>query len=144
MSEEFPKNVDAIILLAGNEEQTVGSGLSYTVALGVAYRKPMLYLLPKRSVLPDEVSKLAATKDMKKLFKAAVFTPKKGGAVIASFIDQYVFRTDKYAIKFTLRLNSDLERYLLWKSKRAKMSKADFARKLIEDCMNEDEKFKRE
>lgn len=143
-AEGFPKDIDMLVVLGRNVEAEADTNLSYVIALAVAYRKPILYLLPPRSILPEEIFNISQNKDIKKQFKIAPFGPKTIGALLRDFVDQYIFRVDSFAIKFTLRLNSDLHRYLMWKSKRAKMSKADFARKLIEDCMNEDEKFKKE
>ena len=45
-------------------------------------------------------------------------------------------------IKFTLRVTSRMERYLDWKSKKLKKTKADFLREFIGEIMDKDEGFR--
>ena len=79
---------------------------------------------------------------MKKVFKFSYFTLDTASKIIGEFIDQFVYHTDTYEIKFTLRLNTELERYLKWKSKRMKVDKATLVRRLIEEFRGHDEQYK--
>jgi hypothetical protein len=50
---------------------------------------------------------------------------------------------ERPTIKFTLRITPQMERYLQWKAKRIKKTKADFLREFLEELMDKDEVFKK-
>ncbi|HCA67703.1 MAG: hypothetical protein UW39_C0027G0016 [Parcubacteria group bacterium GW2011_GWC2_44_17] len=135
---EFPKGLDAVVVLGDPESQEA----SYVVALAIARRKPILYLLTKGELVPPDIQKISETHELKKVFKFSYFTLDTASKIIGEFIDQFVYHTDTYEIKFTLRLNTELERYLKWKSKRMKVDKATLVRRLIEEFRGHDEQYK--
>lgn len=139
-SVNLPKDLDAVIVL----DEGIPSDAAYVVALSIARGKPILYLLKRGLLLPVEIQKLGENRELKKRIKIVSFTPRKLALIIYEFLDQYLYKTEKYEIKFTLRLNTELERYVKWKSKKAKLDKATFVRKLIEDMKKEDEDYKKE
>lgn len=136
-SVNLPKDLDAVVVL----DEGIPSDTSYVVALSIARGKPILYLLKRGLPWPVEIQKLSQSRELKKRIKLVSFTPKKLALIIYEFLDQYLYKTEKYEIKFTLRLNTELEQYVKWKSKKSKLDKAAFVRKLIENIKKEDEDY---
>ena len=133
----LPKDLDAVVVL----NQGIPSDASYVVALSIARNRPILYLLKRGLAPPPEIQKIAQSRELKKRIKFSAFTPRKLTAIIYEFLDQYLQKTEKYEIKFTLRLNTELEQYVKWKSKKAKTDKATFVRKLIEELKKQDAEY---
>ncbi len=136
-SVNLPKDLDAVVVL----DEGIPSDTAYVVALSIARGKPILYLLKRGLSWPVEIQKLSESRELKKLIKLASFTPRKLSAIINEFLDQNHYKIKKYEIKFTLRLNTELEQYVKWKSKKSKLDKAAFVRKLIENMKKEDEDY---
>lgn len=136
---ELPKDIDALVVLG------VGSSwdMSYVIALAIARNKPVLFLLARGQSVPEELSKISAGKSIKKLLTIAFFTPLKIGAVVQDFFDKKIVLENYYDIKFTLRLNREIDRYLQWKSKRLKKTKAKLVRQIIEDYAQADQGYKK-
>ena len=127
---ELPKDLDGVVALAGNVEKD----LSYVVALGVARSKPLLLLFPKGMTVPEDIAKLCESSEVKKLITIEYVTARTMPKKIQHFVERQVIAADSFVIKFTLRLNNKLDRFLDRKSKTLHMSKADFVRKLFEEC----------
>ena len=138
---EFPKRIDALVVLDDKSGDNEHREISYMVALAFAHQKPVLYLLAQGTLLPEEIYTITENKEMKKFIRVDHIAKDKADAAINGFIEEYVLRGVNFSIKFTLRLNSDLDVYLSWRSKRARMSKADFVRKIIEDYKTSDAKY---
>ncbi|MBI4360089.1 MAG: hypothetical protein HY564_03275 [Candidatus Jacksonbacteria bacterium] len=136
---EFPKTLDSVVVLGDPDSKES----SYIVALAIARRKPILYLLTKGEIVPEDIQKISESPELKKVFKFSYFTPDTASKIISEFIDQFLHRTESYDIKFTLRLNTEIERYLKWKSKRLKTDKATLVRRLIEEYKEQDEQYKK-
>lgn len=138
---EFPKRIDALVILDDKSGDIEHREISYMIALAIAHQKPILYLLSQGALTPQEVHTITESKEMKKFIRVEYVTKDKISIVVKAFIEEYVLRGVNLSIKFTLRLNSDLDVYLSWKSKKARMSKADFVRKIIEDYKASDTKY---
>jgi len=136
---ELPKQVDVLIVLGSGKSPD----LAYTLALGIARNRPILFLVEKGVVVPENFLKISQSKDIKKIFTIAYFTYKNLGKIIKSFLEKSLTGLDYFNIKFTLRLNKSLDQYLDWKSKRLKKTKARLLRQIIEDYKESDVSYKR-
>ena len=58
---------------------------------------------------------------------------------IADFLSRTRIKAEEPSIKFTLRLTKNLQKYIAMKSKRCKLSKADYVRSLIDNAKKQDE-----
>ena len=134
---DLPKDLDALVVLGDSTHTEV----AFVVALGIARQKPILYLFEKGDAVPEEVQRISESKQLQSLFKSTYFTLDKLSRILEHFFNQFVFHTDAYTIKFTLRLNSSLSRYLAWKAKKVKMTKATLVRKIVEEYKRADEKY---
>jgi len=107
------------------------------LAHAMSQHKPVLYMVKAGSKLGRHMQKLPDTVVVKEYTNESVATElndflrhiEKGwGEEIAN-------------IKYTLRVSPLIDRYLTWKVKRKKMTKADFLRTLIRDYMDKDEEY---
>jgi len=118
---------------------------SYLIALALAYKKPILYLLEKGKAIDEHLSELVKNKSIARLLKIEFYQENSLEKVIRDFISA----TEKgdgrelASIKFTLRITAKIERYLNWKTHNTKVSKADFVRDLLEELMAKDENYKK-
>lgn len=127
---DFPKELDCVVAFAGNVEKD----LSYVVALSVAKSKPVLLLFPKGVPISEDITKFCESGEVKKLITIEYTTARTAHKKIQHFVERLAAAADSFVIKFTLRLNNKLDRFLERKSKTLHISKADFVRKLVEEC----------
>lgn len=119
----------------------------YLIAQFLAQNKPILYLLPKSAELPGQLQPLLHSEKLKKLFLLKYYTPR----LLQNFLIDYLdiiemgeLRRETPNVKFTLRFTPRVDRYLLWKSKKIQMAKADFIRKLIDNALLADEEYQKQ
>ncbi|OGY75795.1 MAG: hypothetical protein A2240_00040 [Candidatus Jacksonbacteria bacterium RIFOXYA2_FULL_43_12] len=135
---DWANSIDALVSLGVGESRD----LAYVIALGIARRKPVLYLLPKGLKIPEEILKINESRDIKKVLMISFFTHKRLDLIIRNFLEKKFLADDICNIKYTLRLNRGLNRYLHWKSKRAKKTKANLIRVILESSMESDERYR--
>ena len=131
------------VIIYGAQAQAAG----YLVAAALSQKKPILYLLPKGNLFPEELRYLQSDRQLGQLFVVRFITQEKTQEVVYDFLELLEtgeLRQEKVSIKFTFRLSPRLERYLNWKSDREKMTKADWLRKfLVEEVIDQDEGWKK-
>ena len=134
--ENMLDKMDAYVIEASYPDPQIG----YLLAYAMFQKKPALYLVkkgtkvgPQLKRLPDNiVIREYETENIKEELIGFIRNLEKGfGESVAN-------------IKFTLRITPQIERYLTWKAKRKKLSKADFLRERIsEDIIAKDEEYKK-
>lgn len=132
--------MDCFIIEASKPDQEIG----YLLAYAISQKKPLLYLYQKGT--PEKVAHGYLTKKNTPDFIVMKSYTSRGLERIAvDFIQEIESGKglqEKPTIKFTLRITPQMERYLQWKSKRLKKSKADFLREFLEELMSKDEGFR--
>jgi len=132
--------MDCIIIEASKPDQEIG----YLLAYAISQKKPLLYIYQKGT--PEKVARGYLTKKNTPYFiRMASYTAKDLEQIVLQFIDEVGMGKgikEKPTIKFTLRITSQMERYLDWKSKRKKVTKADFLRKILEEMIDQDNDFR--
>jgi len=129
------------LIVEGSESVTEAG---YLIALSLAQEKPILYLLPRGEVLPDQLRTLLENKKLKKFFNLQYYNQKNLENVLADFIEIIEtgeLRREAPTIKFTLRFTPRTDRYLNWQSKRTKLAKADYLRKMIDEKILSDQEY---
>jgi len=135
-------NMDGLVI----EGADVVSEVGYLIAKALSQKKPILYLLPKGTVLPDQLRDLTNDNNLKKFFILKFYNLKNINNLLLEFIDIIEtgeLRKEVPTIKFTLRFTPRAERYLRWKTHNTKVSKADFLRNLIDASINSDENYQK-
>jgi len=135
-------NMDGLVI----EGADVVSEVGYLIAKALSRKKPILYLLPKGTVLPDQLRDLTNDNNLKKFFILKFYNLKNINNLLLEFIDIIEtgeLRKEVPTIKFTLRFTPRAERYLRWKTHNTKVSKADFLRNLIDASINSDENYQK-
>jgi len=116
----------------------------YLIALSLSQNRPLLYLLPKGRELPEQLRPLLNNDKLKKLFLFKYYSNRVLWNILVDYLDIIEtgeLRREAPIVKFTLRFTPRVDRYLNWKSKRIKMPKADFLRKLVDDLIKNDEEY---
>jgi hypothetical protein len=135
------EELDALVIDGTALEADAG----YLLALGLAHKKQVLYLLAKGSILDSSVEALTHNKEVKKHIKIVFYSPdsliKKVKAFL-QYLDENIGQ-ESYTIKYTLRLSPRLDRYLVWKSKQIKKDKADLFREWLNESMQKDEEYQK-
>lgn len=122
---------------------TLESDNGYLIAIALANKKPVLYLVEKGNVLDSSVDALTKNKDVKKYLKIGFFTPDSiitRVKVFLQFLGQTAGR-EAYSVKYTLRLSPRMDRYLKWKADKVHKNKADFLRDMLEDITKSDKEY---
>lgn len=133
-------NMDGLIVEGSESVAEAG----YLIALSLAQEKPILYLLPRGEVLPDQLRTLLENKKLKKFFNLQYYNQRNLESVLADFIEIIEtgeLRREAPTIKFTLRFTPRTDRYLTWQSKKTKLAKADYLRKIIDEKIASDEEY---
>ncbi len=133
-------NMDGLVIEGGDVAAEVG----YLIALALAQRKPILYLLNKGKAIPDQIRSLKDDKNLKKLFIIKFYSERSLDNDLLDFIDIIEtgeLRREVPTIKFTLRFTPRVERYLRWKSMKTKISKANILRELVDGAIKGDETY---
>jgi len=134
------EDMNGLVVEGGGSVTEVG----YLVAMALAQHKPILYLLPKGAMLPDQLRSLKDNKQLKRLFILRYYSERTLKSLLIDFIDLIEtgeLRREVPTIKFTLRFTSRAGRYITWKAKQKKLSKADYLRKLIDEQIQNDEEY---
>lgn len=134
------EDMNGLVVEGGGSVTEVG----YLVAMALAQHKPILYLLPKGAVLPDQLRSLKDNKQLKQLFILRYYSERTLKSLLIDFIDLIEtgeLRREVPTIKFTLRFTPRAGRYITWKAKQKKLSKADYLRKLIDEQIQNDEEY---
>ncbi len=132
--------MDGIII----EGTTPSSEIGYLLAYAMARRKPVLYLIEQR-LSQKELPYYLSNKDTIRFLYFKKYTRDNLESIIIKYlrmVDTSGTIKEAANIKFTLRITPQIERYLRWRSARAKKSKADFLRDyIVEEIMKKDEKY---
>jgi hypothetical protein len=133
--------VDALIIEGSKPSFESG----HLIALAIASQKPILYLAKKGIAVDKNLSSLMSDKKISTLLSIEEYTERTFENKLLSFISSSEKGEGKQIanIKFTLRINKKIERYLGWKSQKAKMTKADFLRDFVERLIEGDEEYKK-
>lgn len=134
------EDMNGLVVEGRGAVQEVG----YLVALALAQKKPILYLLPKGADLPDQLRSLKDDKMVKRLFLLKYYTEKTLEGFLVDFLDLIEtgeLRREVPTIKFTLRFTPRASRYITWKSQQTKLPKADYLRKFIDEQILSDQEY---
>lgn len=141
--ETLMEKINALIIEGTNQsfEST------HLIALALAHKKPILYLVEKDRYIDKNLLKLKDEPKAKKLFSQEFYLDTNLNQMLLRFIErtqkEKFFPPDTPSIKFTLRITSSIEKYLKWKTHNTNKSKADFLREEIEELMEKDEEYKK-
>lgn len=118
--------------------------IGYLIAMTLVQKKPVLYLKENKRPLDKALRYLLTDKKLGRYFRFENYTADNIKDIMLEFINSVEDREENEAasIKYTLRITPRLDRYLTWKAKRTKMSKADFLRDgLLLKALKEDEQY---
>lgn len=133
--------IDMLIIEATNQHPEV----SYLIAQAAMYKKPTLCLYKhgrQRHITLNHLSKQPNLT----FLQIQPYTTKSLPQVILKFLKntKAVHIQDNIpSIKFTLRISSRIERYLAWKAKQEKTTKARFLRNKIERDIEKDYQYQK-
>lgn len=135
------EKIDGLIV----EATTPTSESGYLIALAITHKKPIFYLLEKGGQVERHINNLIKDKNIAKILKIYFYDEKNLETKILDIVHLIESGEGKEAptIKFTLRINSRIERYLYWKTHNTKISKADYLRNLVEEIIDKDEDYKK-
>ncbi|MFA5135405.1 MAG: hypothetical protein WC505_06505 [Patescibacteria group bacterium] len=132
--------MDCIIIEASRPDQEIG----YLLAYAISQKKPLLYLYQKGA--PEKIAYGYLTrKSAPEFVRLTPYTNKDLDQKVVDFLSEAGAGRgveEKPTVKFTLRITPTMERYLEWKSKKVKKTKADFLRDFLEEIISKDEGFK--
>jgi len=132
--------MDCIIIEASMADQEIG----YLLAYAISQKKPLLYLYKKGT--PEKTAfGYLNKKNTPEFIRMASYTIQDLQQKVLQFVDEVGMGKglkEKPTIKFTLRITPQMERYMDWKSKRKKKTKAEFLRNILERMIEEDGDFR--
>ncbi len=134
--------VDAIILEGTEPDPEVG----YLLAYAIGQKKPLLHLTRKGHNRQNPLETFTKSHRLPSSLVMAHYDPKSLERIVVQFLGRLdgITFTEVADIKFTLRITPSIERYLDWKAKQGKITKADFMRHVLNDEMiAKDEAYKR-
>ena len=113
------------------------------MAWAFSAQKPVLYFLPKGQVIDPALKIFQDGRRAGKVFKVRYYAEGKLKENILQGLEALAlaFKSKEKQladIKFTLRITSRIERFVNWKAKRRKMTKANFMRFFLTQMMEED------
>ncbi|MEK7202722.1 MAG: hypothetical protein AAB653_00165 [Patescibacteria group bacterium] len=135
------EKVDAIII--EGTHPTFENG--HLIALALTHQKSVLYLVEKGFSIDKNLVRLQKDRKVGGLLLLENYTAQSLERKILDFLQivEMGVNRDLPNIKFTLRITQKIERYLRWKAKKSKLTKADFLRAKIEEMIEGDEGFKK-
>lgn len=135
------EKVDGLII----EETRPLAESGYLVAMALAYKKPILYLVERGKQFNKNLLHLQTDKETAKLLRLEHYTESSLQPTLLGFLEstERVDGRELPSIKFTLRITSRIERYLQWRTLNTKLSKADYLRNVIEGIIRNDESYQR-
>ncbi len=134
------ENMDGLIIEGKESAPDAG----YLIALALAQGKRVLFLLPKGSMLPDQLRGLRENAKLKKLLLLRFYSDRTLINHLVDFIDLIEtgeLRREVPAVKFTLRFTPRADRYLTWLNRKKRIKKADWLRQLIDEQIQKDEEY---
>lgn len=139
--EVMVERMDALIIEGSRPLPESG----YLIAIALAHHKPILYLSEKGKLINKNLLHLQKDKGTAKFLQLQYYTDKNLEKIILDFLQTVEKGEGREAptIKFTLRINSRIERFLYWKTHNTKVSKADFLRELIERLIDNDQEYQK-
>lgn len=133
--------MDAFII----EGSTPDADLGYLLAYAISQRRPTLYLYDK-DISNRGVLKFLECKNISSSIKVHSYGGNQAQKMVADFIHALEAEQAQElpTIKFTFRLTKEINDYLDWRAKKAKLKKADYLRKVIKDrLVDQDEDWKK-
>ena len=117
----------------------------YLIAIALAHKKPILYLLEEGKKANKNLLHLQNDKNTVKFLKLKNYTEESLEKVLIDFLRVAERGEGKESptIKFTLRVTPRIERYLRWKTSNSKLSKADYLREMIDDIIDSDDDYQK-
>ncbi|MFA6587636.1 MAG: hypothetical protein WCT08_01065 [Patescibacteria group bacterium] len=133
--------MDALVI----EGSTPDADIGYLLAYAMSLRRPTLYLYDK-DISNKGVLKFLGNRQI----PGHIHVKSYSGEQVKDFVDKFItdLQGDEAeelpSIKFTLRITPQMERYLQWKAKKFKMTKADFLREKISvELIEKDEEYQK-
>lgn len=133
------EQVDAVVIEGSDPTPETG----HLVALALTYHKPILYLNERGRPVNYHLRRLQESK----VASAYLRLESYGAESLANRLREFLRLVERGegklnpTIKFTLRLTPAIERYLVYKSKGSKKTKADYLRDLLEQIATEDKEY---
>jgi len=136
-------HMDAIIIDGSKPSSEVG----YLVAFALSNKKIVLYLLEKGLTLDSSLRQLEKDKKITGLLKINHYTDQSLEKIVRQFLEGVAhgqILKEIPNIKFTLRITASIDKYLDWKAKQSKKTKADLLRERItEEFIKKDEEYRK-
>ncbi len=137
------EQIEAVII----EGTETFSDMIYIIATALAYKKPVLYLMEKGHLIPEQLEYIRKDENLGENFFLKFYKPDKKNieSIILDFLELLEsgnLMQEKVNVKFTLRISPRIERYLNWKAVGNKKSKARYLRDLLDNFMKEDPQYK--
>lgn len=134
--------VDAMVIEGSTPDPEIG----YLLAYAIAQKKPTLYLFD-RSARRQSILRYLPVRRLPTTMTVKPYAAEEIESLLGTFLMQVALGEtggEVPRIKFTLRLTPQIDRYLAWKVKGTKMSKADFLRKaIVEEIVKKDEEWRK-
>ncbi|MFA6525763.1 MAG: hypothetical protein WCT33_05940 [Patescibacteria group bacterium] len=138
--ESVLNHVDGIVIEATAPDSEVG----YLLAHAILQKKPTLCLYQKGAQIKKTLSHLG--QNIPPFIIAKPYQKSDLEAIIAEYINLFGIDpeyNDVPNIKFTLRISQKISHYLHWKTHNTKKTKADFLREMIQEIIENDDKYKK-
>ncbi len=135
------QKVDAMVI----EISEFDPEISYLLAYSVLQKKPIL-CLHRRGVSPERTLKYLAIDKPPEFMKIKSYSYKKLEETILKFVRGFSPEgriEEPPKIKFTLRITTEIDRYLHFKTHNTKKTKAEFLREEIKKLMKDDEDWQK-
>ncbi len=139
--ENLLDKMDALIIEASQPDTEVG----YLLAYAMSQKKATLYLYEKGTDGKNALGYLSA-KSIPPHIRMKSYSPNELQGVLMDFLGLMEAGqiSEVPSIKFTLRITPQMERYLTWKSKQKKTTKADYLRLILtEELIKKDEEYQK-
>lgn len=130
--------MDALVIEGTETDANVG----YLLAYAIAKQKPTLYLYERRTERRDALS-LIDKKAIPTTLAVRAYLKRNLDESVQGFLRTFenLTITEPPTIKFTLRITKTIERFLEYKTRNTKLTKADFLREEIDAIMKNDHRF---
>lgn len=134
--------MDAIVIEGSTPDPEIG----YLLAYAISQKKPTLYLFDRVS-RSQSILRYLPTRKLPPTLTVRPYKEDALESILTTYLTQLSLGEtggEEPRIKFTLRLTPALDRYLSWKVKGTKISKADFLRKaIVEEIVKKDEEWRK-
>ncbi|HNV96702.1 MAG TPA: hypothetical protein PKL13_00065 [bacterium] len=138
--------IEAVII----EGTNISPDSVYVIATALAYKKPLLYLMEKGHIIPEQLEYIRKDPNLGENFFLKFYSKNDKEKltyqnIISDFLNLLESGSlikEKVNVKFTLRISPKIERYLTWKSMAEKKAKAEYVRQVLEELMTSDPEYK--